>query len=740
MKKLLLTLLLLPTIAYSAVTFPVNGGTGTSTKPTLGQVLIGLANGTYGPVSTSSLGISGGTGVSNAYASSTFVTYDYGSSTYTGGGISNAYASSTFPSFQYATDTYATQASLGLYVPFSYATNTFATIANLSSYYLASNPSGYITNSVSNLTNYPSYAYATNTYYFASNPSGYITSSALTPYVPYSYASTTFASTSWVLGTFVPFSYGSSTFPTFTYASTTFASTSWVTSTFPTFTYATATFATSSGLYTNFMRYAYGSTTFPTFTYASSAYYLATNPSNYITNSVSNLTNYPTYTYATNTYVTYGYGSSTYGGGGGITNAYASSSFVKVIDDQTVTGEKTFNGTTTLATTTHRSAVRDSVNSAGSSGQVLQSTGTSTLWVTNSASGLSGSGTNGKVARFSAVSTVADGALLDNGTVAGINATTSTVSVNIQGGSGLLPLRIASSTGNMMMQVGVDGSFIFATTTATSTGSNDGMAVQSKSFAQFNTLTIKNPLDRIETPLQSALWNKNVVWRTPGIVAAGLCENTVCTNAGSVALVLPTVTNAYTAMRRTTFATVVTTNNQQVGVRTAAQFFRGTNQVNGPHLGGFFFAVKMGFTTWTNGDDLFVGLATCTTACITGTTTVSNLANMVGFVVERGRNTIYFATNDASGAISTTTIAGLPTLASNQGFDMYIYAPANRHEIHWRIDNASTSAIIATGTVTSNLPATTTLLLGHVQMGNGLNTTVGAATLGVGKIYIESER
>lgn len=58
---------ILATLCISGVTYavnvfmPVQGGTGTSTKPTLGQVLVGQSNGTYAPQATSTLGISGGT-------------------------------------------------------------------------------------------------------------------------------------------------------------------------------------------------------------------------------------------------------------------------------------------------------------------------------------------------------------------------------------------------------------------------------------------------------------------------------------------------------------------------------------------------------------------------------------------------------------------------------------------------------------------------------------------------------
>lgn len=61
-----LTGLLLGTgsIAFAAGTilFPVGGGTGTSTAPIYGQVLVGNAGGTYTLTATSSLGISGGSG------------------------------------------------------------------------------------------------------------------------------------------------------------------------------------------------------------------------------------------------------------------------------------------------------------------------------------------------------------------------------------------------------------------------------------------------------------------------------------------------------------------------------------------------------------------------------------------------------------------------------------------------------------------------------------------------------
>jgi hypothetical protein len=57
-------ILLAPTLIYAQTIFPNRGGTGTTTIPTTGQVLVAQPNGTYAPQATSTLGISGGGGSS----------------------------------------------------------------------------------------------------------------------------------------------------------------------------------------------------------------------------------------------------------------------------------------------------------------------------------------------------------------------------------------------------------------------------------------------------------------------------------------------------------------------------------------------------------------------------------------------------------------------------------------------------------------------------------------------------
>jgi len=122
MKKILTTILILVSaISFSGAQVSLSqGGTGWSTS-TKGDLIVGTSSllrytrlpiGSTGNVlwvlggqpawvATSSLGITGGTGVSNAYASSTFSSFSYASSTYAllsslDSYVTNIYASSTF--------------------------------------------------------------------------------------------------------------------------------------------------------------------------------------------------------------------------------------------------------------------------------------------------------------------------------------------------------------------------------------------------------------------------------------------------------------------------------------------------------------------------------------------------------------------------------------------------------------------------------------------------------------------
>ena len=93
----------------------------------------------------------------------------------------------------------------------------------------------------------------------------------------------------------------------------------------------------------------------------------------------------------------------------------------------------------------------DSTNATGTLGQVLWSTGTSTIWVATSSLGITATlsgGTGGSVAYWTSPTALSAGKLKDNGTVAGVNATSSTITFNVSGNGGTTDIfNVASSTG-----------------------------------------------------------------------------------------------------------------------------------------------------------------------------------------------------------------------------------------------------------------------------------------------------
>lgn len=209
------------------------------------------------------------------------------------------------------------------------------------------------------------------------------------------------------------------------------------------------------------------------------------------------------------------------------------------------------------------------------------------------------------------------------------------------------------------------------------------------------------------------------------------------TNAGTAAAVSPTLTNKYTAMERSTFASVVTTQNQQVGIRTAGgPFYRG----NAAGLGGFFFMCRFGFTSIKTGCRAFVGFTTGAGSIVTSDP--SALTNCAGFAFDLADTAWTFMHNDSSGAATKDAISGQATLATNNtAFDAYIFCYPNDSVIYYRLDDLVQGTTLVDTSTSSDLPVSSTGLNAACVMSNGTaNTTAGDATIGIGQMLIYTER
>ena len=139
------------------------------------------------------------------------------------------------------------------------------------------------------------------------------------------------------------------------------------------------------------------------------------------------------------------------------------------------------------------------------------------------------------------------------------------------------------------------------------------------------------------------------------------------------------------------------------------------------------------YAVWGVGDNranqrLFQGM--WDTATAVGNVDPSTLTNMFGFGCDSGQTNLRFFHNDNTGAATPIDLgASFPT--NTDRTDMYltrIYCAPNGTSIDYYIKNIVTGAE-ASGTVSSNLPAQSTLLSPQIWMNNG--TTALAVSIHV---------
>lgn len=244
-----------------------------------------------------------------------------------------------------------------------------------------------------------------------------------------------------------------------------------------------------------------------------------------------------------------------------------------------------------------------------------------------------------------------------------------------------------------------------------------------------------------DTPLQSAIWQNNfVLWSPINGTNVGQWIGTIGTGSGVFTTVVPTASlqNAALAIKRAAHATLVTTQNQTVGIRqNEVMFFRGVS--GSDSIGGFFFAARVVLERWRTGDRLFVGFGSASNSFLAADPSAQ--LNMCGFGVNAGSSSIEFMSNDGTSTATRIPIANQPLMQSGSGYDFYIYAKASDvSTIYYRMDSlTSGSTTIVNHSTSIDLPISTSLMSVMALMSNGANTVVGDARIAINRIYVETD-
>lgn len=247
----------------------------------------------------------------------------------------------------------------------------------------------------------------------------------------------------------------------------------------------------------------------------------------------------------------------------------------------------------------------------------------------------------------------------------------------------------------------------------------------------------------VDTPFQPALFGNNIVMFLPqtGTTGTGGSFGAVWTSNGTVTHPTPATTAPAKSnqMKRTRYANIVTTTNQQLGPRYNAaseqQFWRG----NAAGLGGFFFFTRFIVELYPSSTiRIFAGLTNTTTGSVVISDTV--LANTAGLWHDTtdSSSTFNFVTKDATTA-TKKAISLSNAIAAGNSYDFYMFAKPNDSTIYYRLDDIVNN-VTYEGSATTTLPTNTAFLQPQVQMSNGTaNITVTTSAIGVNRIYVESD-
>ncbi len=195
-------------------------------------------------------------------------------------------------------------------------------------------------------------------------------------------------------------------------------------------------------------------------------------------------------------------------------------------------------------------------------------------------------------------------------------------------------------------------------------------------------------------------------------------------------------------MKRTRYANVVTTTNQQLGPRFNAasenQFWRG----NAAGLGGFYFQTRFIVELYPASTvRIFAGLASgaSTSVCISDTV-VNNVCGLWHATTDpsSGANSFNFVTRDTT-TTTKQSIALSNAIAAGNSYEWTMFCPPNGSTIYWRLVDIVNN-VEYTGSTSTTLPANTAFMQPQVQMSNGTaNVTVTTVAIGVASIYVESD-
>jgi len=310
-------------------------------------------------------------------------------------------------------------------------------------------------------------------------------------------------------------------------------------------------------------------------------------------------------------------------------------------------------------------------------------------------------------------------------------------SASAAGSSGQVQYNNAGAlAGASLMEIAASGSPVLSMDASPTTPAADKLTVFARKFGGRMMMAQKGP-SGLDTSMQPH-FGRNAV----AIVRPNGNSTTVSAFGAAVSATgTPTAanwasTNLYTSMRRIDYLVTTAATTAVAGFRGAAsQWWTG----NAAGRGGFHYVCRWGAAT---------GVSTATHRAFTGFRNAtaaptdvqpSSLTNILGMGWDSADTNIQFMYNDGAGTASKVDLGAsfaVPTTDRAAVYELAMFCAPNTTTINYEVTNL-TSGAVATGSVNTDIPGTTTALnfYGYTSVG-GTSSVVGYTLFG---LYIETD-
>lgn len=253
------------------------------------------------------------------------------------------------------------------------------------------------------------------------------------------------------------------------------------------------------------------------------------------------------------------------------------------------------------------------------------------------------------------------------------------------------------------------------------------------------------PPSGVDAVVQPSLFGNRIVTYAPatGTIGTGVGLAPLWTALGTVLHPTPSSTAPARSnqMKRTRFANIATTAQQELGIRNAVaseqQFWRG----NAAGLGGFFYAARFIVELYPAATvRIFAGLTAAPATGVVISDTV--LANTCGLWHDTtdpstGSGAFSFVSKDATTASKTAIVLTNAIVAGNS-YDFFMFCAPFGTTLYYRLDDIVNN-VTYEGSKTTNLPVNTAFMQPQLAMSNGANGTVTTTAIGISGLYVESD-